>query len=153
MNQIILAYAVAVTISSSPGDTMACRAAAVAAVKTWLGAIGTGDTAAVRKAVSPNFIVMSAGRNGWPEPFFRADRMSELFAYVKRRAAQHERITEISVPLDGWRDSRLMFGVVSYMRRADDIAGPQHWLGKGEYTCGQGIYVLNTAPQGNPGRR
>jgi len=159
MHQMILAVAVAGAVSlpgrvsilptpTIPVDTVGCRAAAVAAVKMWFGAIGTGDIAAVRKAVSPTFIVMSLGRSGWPEPFFRAERMSELFVYVRRRAAQHDRITDISVPLGDWHDGRLMLGAVSYTRTADDVVGKQRWIGKGEYECGKGIYVLNTAPQG-----
>lgn len=164
MHQIMLAFAV-VTAGShpvpapspptppTPIDTVGCRTAAIAAVKTWLGAIGTGDTAAVRKAISPAFVGISAGRNGWPEPFFRAKRMNELFAYVRRRAAQHERIDDVAIPLGSWHDSRVMLGAVSYARTADDITGKEHWLGKGEYTCGQGISVLNTSPQGSPRQR
>jgi hypothetical protein len=141
------------TMSTRPVDTVGCRRAAISAVKHWFLAIATGDTAAVRKVVSPTFGVISAGRNGWPEPFFRAERIDELFAYVKRRAAHHERIEEISVPTGGWHDSRIMLGVVSYTRTADDIPGTEHWLGKGEYACHRGIYVLNTAPQGSPNQR
>jgi hypothetical protein len=134
-------------------DTIGCRRAAVTAVKTWFGAIGTGDTAAVRRSVSPHFAWISAGRNGWPEPFFRASRFGELFAYVRRRAAQHEHITNASIPGGDWHDGRLMLGTVSYTRTANDVIGIEHWQGKGEYECGIGIHVLSTGPQGNPGHR
>lgn len=134
-------------------DTIGCRRAAVAAVKSWFGAVGTGDTAAVRRSVSRSFAWISAGRNDWPEPSFTGRRFDELFAYVKRRAAHHERIENVLVPLEGWHDGRLTLGTVSYTRTADDVAGVEHWLGKGEYECGGGIYVLSTAPQGSPGRR
>src|SRR4051794_17803949 len=62
--------------STVPVDTIGCRTAAVSAVKTWFAAIGTADTAAVLKAVSPTFAGISAGRKDWPEPFFRATRTS-----------------------------------------------------------------------------
>ena len=122
------------------------------AVQTWLTAISTGDTAAVRRSVAPRFAWISAGRNGWPEPLFRAESFPELFAYVKRRSAQHEHITNVSVPTAGWHDGRLMLGIVSYSRTANDVADTEQWLGKGEYECGVGIYVLSSAPQGSPER-
>jgi hypothetical protein len=133
-------------------DTIGCRRAAVTAVKTWFGAIGTGDTAAVRRSISPRFAWVSAGRNGWPEPFFRASQLAELFAYVRRRAVQHDHITNVSIPTGAWHDGRLMLGIVSYTRTTDDVVGLEHWQGKGEYECRRGIYVLSTAPQGSPGR-
>jgi hypothetical protein len=131
-------------------DSVACRAAAIDAVRLWFHAVSSGDTAAVRRAVSPTFGVISAGRNGWPEPFFRGETMDALMDYVRRRGARHERIGNLAVPLGAWRRGRLMLGVVSYTRTADDITGTQHWLGKGAYECGRGIHVLNTAPQGRP---
>jgi hypothetical protein len=134
-------------------DTIGCRSAAVTAVKTWFAAIGTGDTTAVRRSVSPHFHWISAGRNGWPEPVFRASQFGELFAYVRRRAAQHEHITNVSIPGGGWHDGQLMLGSVSYIRTADDVVGIEHWQGKGEYECGKGISVLSTGPQGSPGQR
>jgi hypothetical protein len=134
-------------------DTIGCRRAAGTAVAAWFGAIGTGDTATVRNSVSPRFAWISAGRNGWPEPFFRASRLADLFAYVRRRAAQHEHIANVSIPLGAWHDGRLMLGTVSYTRTADDVVGTEHWLGKGEYECGSGIHVLSTGPQGSPGHR
>ena len=139
------------TISGAPAistDTLGCREAARAAVVTWFRAIETGDTAAVRRAVSPSFGVISAGRRGWPEPFFRAEQMSELFAYVRHRARQRERVSEIVVPTGVWLNGRLGLGAVAYVRTADDVQGREVWLGKGEYECGRGIYILNTAPQG-----
>jgi hypothetical protein len=133
-------------------DTVGCERAAVAAVTTWLSAIGTGDTGAVRRSVARRFAWISAGRNGWSEPTFRAKNFAELFAYVRRRSARHERIANVSIPAGGWHDGRLMLGIVSYTRTADDVAGVQHWLAKGEYECGAGIYVFSAAPQDNPGR-
>jgi hypothetical protein len=155
---ITMSLAVSAAPSSPPTritvpDTIGCRRAAVTAVRAWFGAIGTGDTAAVRRSVSPRFAWISAGRSGWPEPFFRASQLGELFAYVRRRSAQHERIANVSIPFGDWHDGRLMLGTVSYTRTADDVVGTEYWLGKGEYECGSGIHVLSTGPQGSPGHR
>jgi hypothetical protein len=61
-------------------DTVGCRVAAIAAVNTWFRAVGTGDTLSVRRAMSPKFVWISAGRSDWPEPFFVA-------RFVRIRAA------------------------------------------------------------------
>jgi len=138
-------------VSSRPpitiSDTIGCRRAAIGAVTTWLNAIGTGDTAAVRKSVARHFAWISAGRNDWPEPTFSATGFADLFAYVRRRAAQHEHIADVSIPTGGWHEGRLRLGIVSYTRTADDVPGIEHWLGKGEYECGKGIYLFSAAPQ------
>lgn len=133
-------------------DTLGCREEARVAVRRWFRAIETGDTNEVRRVVSPSFGVISTGRNGWPEPFLRAEHIDVLFAYVSRRAKQHERLHDIAVPTGVWRNGRLGLGVISYVRTADDVQGREAWLGKGEYECGRGIYILNTAPQGTPPR-
>ena len=132
----------------APSDTLGCREAARGAVRRWFHAVETGDTSEVRSAISPTFAVISAGRNGWPEPFRADHHMSELFAYVTRRSGQHERLSDIVVPTGLWRDGRLVLGPVSYSRTADDVQGRESWLGYGVYECGRGIYRLGTAPQG-----
>ena len=76
--------------------------------------------------------------------------MADLMSYVKRRAAHHEVIDQLTVPVNGMHGQRLRLGLLSYRRTADDVAGTQQWLGKGEFECGKGIFTLNTAPQGKP---
>jgi hypothetical protein len=134
------------------GDTSAAppscsAAAAVAAIQGWFRAVASGDAAAVRSSVSPHFSVVSAGVNGAAEPFFRADNMSQLLAYVRRRARVHERLDLRSVTFNGWHGQSLWFGPISYDRVADDVPGGSHaWIGKGVYACNKGLSALNTAP-------
>ncbi|MEP6622307.1 MAG: hypothetical protein ABJE47_23495 [bacterium] len=117
------------------------------ALTGWFHAIATGDTAAIRMHVSPHFGVFSAGSNGKPEPFFRAETIIELQAYVLRRARAHEQLQWHSVQFNGWHGTMLWFGPIFYTRRADDVAGGAHeWIGKGVYDCQKGLHILNTAP-------
>jgi hypothetical protein len=81
-------------------------------------------------------------RDRWPEPNLHTAAMTDLTAYVRRRAAQHEYTQWQSIRFDGWRGHELRFSGVDYLRRADDLKGLQKWRARGAYVCQQGIIEL-----------
>src|SRR5690348_18406916 len=70
------------------GDTVgaACSVADAAVnIQAWFVALSSGDTAKLRRLASPALIVFSAGRNGLPELFARADNVDQLLRYASER--------------------------------------------------------------------
>jgi hypothetical protein len=140
-------HALAIRGDTTGAPPQCSAGAAVAALKGWFAAVSAGDTAGIRANVSPTFEVFSAGRNGLPEPFFRADRFRDLVAYVTRRARAHERLVLRGIVFNGWHGRSLWFGPIAVERTADDVPGGAHmWIGKGVYECQRGLHALNTAP-------
>jgi len=131
------------------GDTLgaACSAAQVAVnVQAWFIALSTGDTASLRRLASPALIVFSAGRNGLPERFARANNVEQLLHYAteRHRVGDHWRLLEVRFV----RVHGKILGFMPIMRREshDPRATEGFWLGKAEYECGRGVRVLNLAP-------
>ena len=102
----------------------------------------TGDAEAVPRAIAPRFRLVDIERDRWPEPNLHTAAMSDLAAYVRRRAAQHEYTQWQSIRFDGWRGNELRFSDVDYLRRADDLKDVQKWRARGAYVCRQGIIEL-----------
>jgi hypothetical protein len=126
------------------------RAAAVAAIDTFFAALHDADSIKLARATtvhSTGRVTYSTGKFTPSDSFVRAETISELVAYARQRAAQHERITIREVTFNYWRGPRLGFGPIYFQRSADDLGSkPLGGIGKGEYWCGQGLNALSLAP-------
>lgn len=131
------------------GDTVgaACSVErAVSDIQSWFAALSLGDTAALRRLATPALIVFSAGRNGLPEPFARADNIEELIRYAARRHTVGDRWSLLEVRFVRVRRRILGFMPITRRTSEDSRATAGLWLGKAEYECGRGVRVLNLAP-------
>lgn len=131
------------------GDTVGatCSAAAAATViNQWFVAMSTGDTATIRRLARPALLVFSAGRNGLPEPAFRADSPDQLIGYVAERHRVRDHWSLLEVRSAGSRGQVLGFMPIARRTSTDPRATTGFWLGKAEYLCGNGVRVLNLAP-------
>jgi hypothetical protein len=80
--------------------------------------------------------------------FFVARSVPALLSYARERARRHERLTLQAVTFNGWRGDELQMGPAYFLRVADDVPDSlRHGIGKGGYTCGEGLRVLNVAPR------
>src|SRR5690349_18039536 len=126
------------------GDTTgaACSAAtATVDIEAWFFALSNGDTASLRRLASPAMKVFSAGRNGLPERFARADNVDQLLRYAaaRHRAGDHWRLLEVRfVRVHG---KILGFMPITHRDTSDPRATKGVWLGKAEYECGRGVRV------------
>lgn len=138
-----------VTIS---GDTSAehqsCSATeAIAAIVGWFDAFSAADARGLARHTASENFVFSIGMFAPKDTFVRIQRIDSLIAYAKARQQVHEHSTLQAIEFYGWRaEDRLGF-LPRYLRRADDLGpSPIAGVGKAEYRCGQGISVLNLAP-------
>jgi hypothetical protein len=131
------------------GDTIgaACSVRdAAATIQAWFVAMSVGDTAAIRQLARPALIVFSAGRNGQPEPFVRADSVDQLVRYVAQRHRVGDRWSLLEVRFMLVRGPILGFMPITRRDSRDAAVTKGLWLGKAEYECGRGVRVLNLAP-------
>ena len=131
------------------GDTVgaACSAVTVAAnIQAWFIALSKGDTARLRKLASPALIVFSAGRNGSPERFARADNVDQVVRYATERHQAGDRWSLLEVRFVRVDGQILGFMPITRRESNDPRATKGVWLGKAEYECGRGVRVLNLAP-------
>jgi hypothetical protein len=123
-----------------------CVREATSAIQQWFVAMSVGDTALLRRLAKPALLVFSFGRNGLPEPFFRADRVDDLIPYVARRHRARERLSLLEIRFTVDKGSTIGFMPI-FRRTADDSVSTKGlWLGKAEYKCGAGVFVMNLAP-------
>lgn len=131
------------------GDTAgagcSARLAAVE-INAWFIAMSIGDTAAIRRLARPALIVFSAGRNGLPEPTYRADSVAPLVRYVADRHRQVDHWSLLEVRFGGNRGQTLGFTPITRRTSRDPRATQGLWLGKAQYECGRGVSVMNLAP-------
>jgi hypothetical protein len=135
-----------VTIS---GDTAAaaCSASiAVVEIQAWFVALSAGDTAHLRRLATPAMAVFSAGRNGLPEPFARADNVDQLVEYATTRHRVGDRWTLLEVHFELVQGDTLGFTPITFRASHDVRATQGYWLGKAGFLCGRGVQVLNLAP-------
>jgi hypothetical protein len=131
------------------GDTVgaACSAAdAAVTIQAWFVALSTGDTARLRRLASPALIIFSAGRNGLPERFVRADNVDQLLRYATDRHKVGDQWTLLEVRFVRVHGTILGFMPITRRESHDPLATEGFWLGKAEYECGRGVRVLNLAP-------
>jgi hypothetical protein len=125
--------------------------AAAASIDAFFVALRTADSTALAQATAPlhnGEFDFSMGKFSTPDPGFRAHTVSELLPYARSRARQHERIAVQHVTFNYWRGHRLGFGPIYYLRSADDLGSkPRAGIGKGEYWCGKGIFILYMGPR------
>jgi hypothetical protein len=131
--------------------------AAISALDRFVGAMNTADSATLVRALAlRQSYVYSVMRFVPSHEFFVGRSVPALLGYARRRARYHERLTLQAVTFNGWRGDELQFGPVYFVRVADDVPDSlRHGIGKGGYTCGQGLRVLNVArrPTLPPGTR
>ena len=139
-------------VGEPPGAPAGCSTqAAAAAIDAFFAALRTGDSTALAQATAPMYngeFDFYMGKFSSSDSGFRARTLSELLPYARSRAWQHERITVQHVTFNYWRDQRLGFGPIYYLRSADDLGStPRAGIGKGEYWCGKGIFILSMGPR------
>jgi hypothetical protein len=126
---------------------------AALALDSLFGAMRDADSARLAWAVAPIYhgeFVFSTGKFSPSDTFVVAHEVSALLRYARQRRRQHEHIAVQQVTFNYWRGRGLQFGPIYFTRTADDLGtGVRFGIGKGEYVCGRGISVLNTAPRPN----
>jgi hypothetical protein len=138
-------------LGDTTGSPRGCSAAAgIAAISAWFAAFNNADSLALARATPPRgerFGVFSTGRFVPNESFVRIESLVELVRYARVRARRHEHMTIQGVRFYRWR--RRALGFMPYFSRSADDLGPRPLagIGKGEYSCGKGIHVLNLAPK------
>jgi hypothetical protein len=138
-------------VGAPPGAPAGCsNTGAAEAIDAFFSAMRSADSTALAVTTATRLserFVFSAGGFTESDPFVAVRTIRDLVRYARRRSAQHERLTVKEVTFNEWRGQRLEFGPVYFVRAADDL-GPQslEGIGKGEFWCGQGVTVLNTAP-------
>jgi len=140
------------------GAPSGCSAATgIAAIDAWFVAFQNADSSfIVRVTAVRRGFVFSTGKFTPSDAFVSAHTLPELLSYARTRARAREHIAVQEVTFNGWRGDGLEFGPIYFRRTADDLGNRALLgVGKGEYWCGQGISVLNTAPRptGDPGPR
>ena len=140
------------SIGTPAGAPPGCSTrAAGAAVDSFFAAMRDADSARLARATAPvhrGGFTFSTGKFTPLDTFVVAHDLPELLKYARKRQQQHERITIQQVTFNYWRDSGLQFAPIYLTRTADDLGpAPHYGIGKGEYWCGRGISVLNTAPR------
>ena len=132
------------------GAPSGCSAATgIAAIDAWFAAFQNVDSTLLvgATAVRRGF-VFSTGKFTPTDSFVAAHTLPELLSYARKRARVHEHIAVQEVAFNGWRGNGLEFGPIYFLRTAADLGNKALFgIGKGEYWCGQGISVLNTAPR------
>ena len=132
------------------GAPRGCSAfAAISALDRFVGAMNIADSASLVDALARRrSYVYSVMRFVPSHEFFVGRSLPVLLGYARERARHHERLTLQAVTFNGWHGDELHFGPVYFVRAADDIPDSlRHGIGKGGYTCGQGLRVLNVAPR------
>ncbi len=132
------------------GAPHGCSAmAGIRALDRFVGAMNTADSAALVGALATRrSYVFSIMRFVPSHQFFVARSVPALLSYARERARRHERLTLQAVTFNGWRGDELQMGPAYFLRVADDVPDSlRHGIGKGGYTCGEGLRVLNVAPR------
>lgn len=133
------------------GAPRGCSAAAgIAAISAWFAAFTDADSARLARASSTPHgrFVLSIGKFGTSDTFFRSRTFEELLAYARARARQRERMTIEAVTFTGWSGRVLEWSSLYFTRSADDLGNKAlPGVGKGGYWCGQGIWYLHLAPR------
>jgi hypothetical protein len=124
---------------------------AALAVDSFFAAMRDADSARLAHAVATvhrGEFVFSTGGFTPSDSFVVAHELSALLRYARQRRLRHEHIVVQQVTFNDWRGSGLQFGPIYFTRTADDLGPDAHYgIGKGEYSCRQGISVLNSAPR------
>ena len=137
----------------SPADAPAgCSVrAAAAAIAAFFVAMRDADSLGLARATAPVHhasFEFSTGKFTASDRFVAAHTVPKLLEYARARARQHERIAIEEVTFNEWRGDGLEFGPILFLRSADDLGRRAlPGIGKGEYWCGKGISILNTAPR------
>jgi hypothetical protein len=137
------------------GDTTraprGCSAAAgISAISAWFAAFNDADSAGLARAsATPHGrFVFSIAKFATSDTSFRARTFEELFAYVRKRAPQRERIAVQEVRFTGWSGRVLEWDRIYFTRSANDLGDKAlPGVGKGGYWCGQGVWYLHLAPR------